>query len=108
MCYTFTPSESADVTITAESGVDTWLSLASTYADYQLLGIGGAGHYEYAEYVLQPRSRDCLYHVVEHAHPSWNAPGEYGFIISAGICESDLTAYAQQRKAILGSFNEIE
>lgn len=83
------------------------LSRAPTYADYESLNSGGAGQYIYMEYYLQPRARDCRYHVVEHAYPSWNAPGEYGFIISAGICEADLPAYQRQREAILDSFNEL-
>ena len=69
---------------------------------------GGEGQYTWGSYSIQPGANDCLYHVMEHAYPSWNAPGEYGFVISVGICEADLEVYERQREAILGSFEEIE
>ena len=78
------------------------------YADYRSLPGGGAGQYIYGGYILQPQDGDCRYNVLEHAYPSWNAPGEYSFIISVGICEADLPEYDQQRSVILDSFNEIE
>ncbi len=83
--------------------------LAPTYADYGWRGGGNCGpDCEYVEFLWQPKTGDCRYDVVEHALPSWNAPGEYGFIISAGICEADLPTYGQQRIVILDSFNEVE
>ena len=84
------------------------LALAPTYAHYESVSAVSSGHYIYGEYILQPQAGDCRYNVVEHGHPSWNAPDDYAFIISAGICEEDLPVYGQQREAILGSFNEIE
>ena len=84
------------------------LSEAWKYADYESLGGGGEGHYVYGEYIWQPRASDCRYYVREHAYPSWNAPGEYGFVVSAGVCEYDLAEYGWQRDAILSSFEEIE
>ena len=84
------------------------LAKASTYADYKSLQGGGAGHYIYGEYFWQPKAEDCKYHVLEHGHPSWNAPDDYGFVISMGICEADLPVYDQQREVILDSFNEVE
>ena len=66
------------------------------------------GHYIHGEYIWQPRAGDCRYHVVEHAHPSWNAPDDYGFVISMGICETERPVYDIQREAILSSFKELE
>ena len=84
------------------------LFLAPTYADY-VPGPGGSeGQYVWGSYIMKPREEDCRYHVLEHAYPSWNAPGVYGFVISTGICEEDLPVYGQQRDAILNSFDEIE
>ena len=84
------------------------LAMASTYADFELVGSGGRGNYEYREYIWQPQAGDCRYHVVEHAHPSWYAPNDYGFVISTGICEADLSVYGKQREEILDSFEEYE
>ena len=84
------------------------LVLAPTYADYVPGPGGSGGQYVWGSYILQPQDGDCRYHVLEHAYPSWNAPGVYGFIISTGICEEDLPAYGQQRDVILNSFDEIE
>lgn len=82
--------------------------MASTYAYFEPLSARGAGHYIYWEYIWQPKAGDCRYHVVEHSHPSWNAPKDYGFVISLGMCEADLPVYGLQREAILDSFEENE
>ena len=84
------------------------LARAWTYAHYESLPGGGRGHYIHGEYIWQPRAGDCRYHVVEHAHPSWNAPDDYGFVISMGICETERPVYDIQREAILSSFKEVE
>lgn len=84
------------------------LARAHTYAYYEPLSGRGEGLYIHREYIWQPQSGDCRFHVVEHAHPSWNAPDEYGFVISMGVCEADRPMYDIQREAILSSFNELE
>lgn len=84
------------------------LARAWTYAHYESLPGGGRGHYIHGEYIWQPRAGDCRYHVVEHAYPSWNAPDDYGFVISMGICEAERPVYDIQREAILSSFKEVE
>ncbi len=81
---------------------------ARTHAYFKPLDSGGGGEYIYWEYVWQPQGEDCRYHVVDHAYHSWNAPGDYGFFISTGICQADLPLYGQQREEILNSFREIE
>ena len=81
---------------------------APGFADYKLLPGRGEGHYIHGEYIWQPRARDCRYHVVEHAHPSWNAPDDYGFVVSMGVCEADRPVYDRQRELILRSFDERE
>ena len=82
--------------------------MASTYADFEPVGSGGRGNYEYGEYIWQPQAGDCRYRVVDHAHPSWYAPNDYGFVISTGICEADLPVYGKQREEIMASFEELE
>ena len=59
------------------------------------------------EYLWQPSAGDCLYHVVEHVFRSRYYPvRDYGFIITAGVCENDLTTYSEPRRWILESFEE--
>ena len=84
------------------------LAMAHKYAHYEWLGGEGMGHYIRGEYIWQSRAGDCRYHVVEHARPSRNAPGDYGFVISTGVCEADLPVYGKQREDILNSFKEIK
>ena len=84
------------------------LAMAHTYAHYEPLSVGNEGLYVHGEYIWQPQSGDCRYHVVEQAHPSLNAPDEYGYVISMGVCEADRPTYDIQREAILSSFKELQ
>ena len=84
------------------------LAMAHTYAHYEPLSVGNEGLYVHGEYIWQPQSEDCRYHVVEQAHPSLNAPDEYGYVISMGVCEADRPTYDIQREAILSSFKELQ
>ena len=69
----------------------------------------GLRNYIHIEYLWQPTSNDCLYHVVEHIFRSWFYPvRDHGFIISAGVCEKDQAFYQKQRIDILASFEEID
>ena len=64
-------------------------------------------NYIHMEYLIQPNSGDCIYHVVDHVFRSVFFPVEnHGFVISAGVCENDEPVYRQQRENILGSFEE--
>ena len=67
----------------------------------------GEGNYVHMEYLWQPSAGDCLYHVVEHVFRSRYYPvRDYGFIITAGVCENELTSYSESRRRILESFEE--
>ncbi len=66
-------------------------------------------NYIHMEYLWQPSASDCLYHVVEHVFRSRYYPAkDYGFVITAGVCESQQALYDEQRKNILSSFDEYE
>ena len=67
----------------------------------------GQRDYIHAEYRWQPNGRDCVYHVVEHIFRSRYRPTNYGFIITAGVCESERALYDGQRENILSSFEEL-
>ena len=79
---------------------------ASAY--FKVQDSGGGGEYIFWEYIWQREEGDCRYHVVDRAYRSWNAPEDYGFFISTGVCEDDLFVYGRERDEILGSFQEIE
>ena len=64
--------------------------------------------YTHAEYRWQPNEWDCITHVVERVLRSRHLPINYGFIITAGVCESDRPLYDGQRESILSSFRERE
>lgn len=61
------------------------------------------------EYRYTPQSRTtCAYRVSEHIFISSDTTsGWHAFIISAGICESELNAYSRDRDRILESFYEL-
>ena len=80
---------------------------APTYAHFKTLNSGGGGEYIYWEYIWQPQEENCRYRVVDRAYHSWNAPRDYGFFISTGICEDDLPLHDREREKILNSFREI-
>ena len=64
-------------------------------------------NYIHMEYIIQPTSGDCIYHVVEHVYRSVFYPvKDYGFVISAGVCENEEQVYRQQRMNILSGFEE--
>ena len=64
-------------------------------------------NYVHMEYLWQPSAGDCLYHVVEQVFRSRYYPvRDYGFIITAGVCENDLASYSEPRRWILESFEE--
>ena len=79
---------------------------APSWEYYKWLGGDEKDLYLHGEYILQPRAEDCRYHVVEHVHPSWDAPVEYGFVVSMGICEDDRPEYNRLRESVLLSFEE--
>lgn len=70
----------------------------------------GEGNYVHFEYLLQTGGGSCVYHVVEHISRSRYIPvRDYGFVVSAGICEEQRTAAGdRQRERILRSFGETE
>lgn len=61
------------------------------------------------EYRYAPQNpTECTYHVREHIFISSNTTsGWHAFIISAGICESELSAHRRDRDRILRSFYEL-
>ena len=64
-------------------------------------------NYVHTEYLWQPKPDDCVYHVVEHVFRSSYYPvKDFGFIVSAGLCELDITAHGQNREHTLRSFEE--
>ena len=66
-------------------------------------------NYIHMEYLWQPSQNDCLYQVVEHTFRSRYYPDrDYGFIVTAGVCEEYEARYGEQRTQILGSFKEYE
>ena len=66
-------------------------------------------NYIHMEYLWQPDAGDCLYHVVEHIFRSRYYPlRNYGFAITAGVCENQLAGYDKVRTNILSSFKETE
>ena len=70
---------------------------------------GTMRNYVLMEYLLKPSPADCLYHVVDHIFRSRFYPDrDYGFIVSAGICESQLSSLSEQRKWIFESLAEYE
>ena len=68
----------------------------------------GEQDYIHAEYRWQPNEWDCVNHVVERVFRSRHLPINYGFIVSAGVCESERALYDGQRESILSSFKERE
>ncbi len=61
------------------------------------------------QYLLQPGPGDCLYQVVEHVFRSRFYPvRDYGFVLTAGICESEQLLYEDRREHILASFEEYQ
>ena len=56
------------------------------------------------EYHWRPGRLNCLYHILEHIAPARGYTSAY--VISAGICETDLPVYKGQRQAIFDSFRE--
>ena len=68
----------------------------------------GQQDYIHAEYRWQPNDLACVYHVVERVLRSRHQPVNYGFIITAGVCESERPLYDGQRESILSSFRERE
>ena len=56
------------------------------------------------EYHWRPDRLSCLYHILEHIAPARGYTSAY--VISAGICETDLPVYKGQRQAIFDSFRE--
>ena len=68
----------------------------------------GEQDYIHAEYRWQPNEWDCVNHVVERVFRSRHLPVNYGFIVSAGVCESERALYDGQRESILSSFEERE
>ena len=66
-------------------------------------------NYIHMEYLLQPSSDDCIYHVVEHVFRSQFYPvKDYGIIISAGVCENQQQVFNRQRGDILSNFEEVQ
>ena len=66
-------------------------------------------NYVHMEYLWQPGAGDCLYHVVEHVFRSRYYPvRDYGFIVTAGVCENQQAVYDERRENILSSFEENE
>ena len=66
-------------------------------------------NYIHYEYLLQPGAGDCIYHVVEHVFRSRFYPTrDYGFVVSAGVCESEQVLYEQRREHMLNSFEEYD
>lgn len=84
------------------------LAFASAYVHYRSLPCHDEDWYIDCKYIWQPGPRDCLYHVVDRAYSSRVAPSDYGFIISTGVCQADLSVYSQQREDIMDSFAETE
>ena len=87
------------------------IDVATNYPVFDLGLTKGANlngrNYIHMEYIIQPNSSDCIYHVVDHVFRSVFFPVEnHGFVISAGVCENDEPVYRQQRENILGSFEE--
>ena len=68
----------------------------------------GEQDYIHAEYRWQPNEWDCVNHVVERVFRSRHLPVNYGFIVSAGVCEGERPLYDGQRESILSSFEERE
>ena len=68
----------------------------------------GEQDYIHAEYRWQPNEWDCVTHVVERVFRSRVLPVNYGFIVSAGVCEGERPLYDGQRESILSSFKERE
>ena len=68
----------------------------------------GRQEYIHAEYRWQPNGRACVYHVVERVLRSRHQPMNYGFIVTAGVCEGERVLYDGQRESILSSFEERE
>ena len=65
--------------------------------------------YLFMEYLWRPNPSDCLYHVVEHVFRSRFYPvRDYGFIVTAGFCESQQELYDESRGYILASFEEYQ
>ena len=61
------------------------------------------------EYLWQPGPNDCLYHVVTRVFRSRFYPiRDYGFVLSAGICENEVFRYEEPRGIILDSLAEYE
>ena len=68
----------------------------------------GEQDYIHAEYRWQPNEWDCITHVVERVLRSRHLPINYGFIITAGVCEGERPLYDGQRESIMSSFKERE
>ena len=69
----------------------------------------GRGNFIYFQYLMRPGPNDCLYHVVEHIFRSRYYPEkDYGFIVSAGICENEQLMHEERRRFILDSFEEYD
>lgn len=68
----------------------------------------GEQDYIHGEYRWQPNEWDCVNHVMKRVFRSRHLPVNYGFIVSAGVCESERSLYDGQRESILSSFKERE